>query len=419
MGFSESASRKMSSSLIGEKRFEPTALLDCWLNADPRQWLLHDRRYGRRSTSLASFLNDRTTSVELGSPISFSGPGYVRARIGGIPPQQLPPRPGVADLIIQNASWHDGTLEVVLHAQDRYRLDVRVPDDGEVLRLVAAVPYEPSDKGKYALALQGIVDPRELLEPGMYEVIRCLTTPRSKERVRQLRRVSSKSSGRELLKLAANWGGRVQQRYRSASQVASESTQPLATVVRICERLSELGLASRGLEVSCDNCGMTSFVPLDAPQGPGTCPGCNTEQPYSLDAESLKVTYRLNSLVDRASDNGVLCHVLAVGALLRLDPRSFTVPGVNLLRTSGQPAELDLLGFKGREVYAGEAKVSARGFVNLRRDFQLSREVGADIHVIACTEAVTDELRERAEREARRQRLELLILDQRSLRPPS
>ena len=56
--------------------------------------------------------------------------------------------------------------------------------------------------------------------------------------------------------------------------------------------------------------------------------------------------YRLNSLVDRANDQGVLPHLLAIAALGNGDS-TYIVPGVSAVLTGNQAVEVDLFGMRG------------------------------------------------------------------------
>jgi hypothetical protein len=319
---------------------------------------------------------------------------------------------------MHSAQWRHGDLEFLTHADNRYRVSTRVPTPDEMLRAAVGRPFSMSDKGKYALALQQLVEPTELLDPGITEVIRDLTTPRSKELRRALESASAAGSdARQLLKLATEWGGRAQQRFRSARQVQSAVGMSLEIVSDVLERLAALRLASRGLEIACRNCGMVSFEPMDASRHSASCPGCHSGQQYVMKSRTLKVVYRLNSLVDRASDNGVIGHVLAVGALRQRAETCHVVPGVEVAVGDQPKAELDLLGYVDDQVVAGEIKLTGRQFTTLRRDIELSKAVGADAHVMACVDDLPAEVRLRAESLARRVKIELLILDRTDLRP--
>src|ERR1700729_1887103 len=64
--------------------------------------------------------------------------------------------------------------------------------------------------------------------------------------------------------------------------------------------------------------------------------------------------YRLNALIDRASDQGVLPHLLARAALQKLDDTSHVLPGADLRFPDGSRLEVDLVGVLRGKVVAGE-----------------------------------------------------------------
>ena len=95
--------------------------------------------------------------------------------------------------------------------------------------------------------------------------------------------------------------------------------------------------------------------------------------------------YRLNALIDRASDQGVLPHLLARAALQKLDDTSLVLPGADLRFPDGSRLEVDLVGVLRGKVVAGEVKTSGDAFSRgqLERDFRLSKQLKADIHLMA------------------------------------
>ena len=105
--------------------------------------------------------------------------------------------------------------------------------------------------------------------------------------------------------------------------------------------------------------------------------------------------YRLNALLDRASDQGVLCH-LAVAEQLGSGESSFLLLGANLKQRSTHLGEVDLLGFQSSFLMSGEMKMSAGGFTDdeIRRAVQLAKLIRADVLVFGCTEALDATLQE-------------------------
>ena len=63
-----------------------------------------------------------------------------------------------------------------------------------------------------------------LAQPGVFAAIRALTTPRSKELLRELRKLRQDGAvDDELAEIAAHWGGRSERRYRSADQLQRDA----------------------------------------------------------------------------------------------------------------------------------------------------------------------------------------------------
>jgi hypothetical protein len=73
----------------------------------------------------------------------------------------------------------------------------------------------------------------------------------------------------------------------------------------------------------------------------------------------------------------------------------FVEPGANLYRGRGQIGELDLLGWKGSELVAGEAKTSRAGFsyADISRDVALAASTGADSYLAVCLEELPEDIR--------------------------
>jgi hypothetical protein len=111
-------------------------------------------------------------------------------RLAGAPFEGLPQRPSVAGLVVPNADWRAGSIQIRTNAAREYLLQIRVPSLEDAARtLLAEVTGErsPSDKGRLGMALQAKTDISALLEPGMYEAVAELTTPRSRQLERELR----------------------------------------------------------------------------------------------------------------------------------------------------------------------------------------------------------------------------------------
>lgn len=218
-------------------------------------------------------------------------------------------------------------------------------------------------------------------------------------------------------RLVAQWGHRGERRYRDASQVSKPSAAALETLVN-------RQWAERGFEIACTHCGISTFVPMaDVPtRGPAICGGCQSPQSYTLAKTTPKVVYRLDALVDRASDQGVLPHLLVIAALTAQDPDSSLLPGANVTFSDSPDEdgpEVDIFGVHQARVLAGEVKTKAVDFTpdQLARDVDLSKRLRADAHLLAAIDTVPADTEAAARGLRCDAGLELLVLSQPQLRP--
>ena len=395
------------------------------LNVEVRRWFVFERSYGV-STDVDVHLFRDSSTVRFTSPVPFTAAGYTLLRLAGTPFEGLPQRPSVANLVVPNADWHAGSIQLRTNALHEYLLQIRVPSLEEAVQTLlgqATSKHQPSDKGRLGIGLQATADISVLLEPGMYEAAVELTTPRSKQLQRELRRLRVQGAADEdLAELAARWGGRAERRYRGAQNLDRVGEARALTVL---EKLCALGWTERGLEIHCGKCGVRSFVPLSdaSAKGQPRCRGCGALQWYTADSKSsaLSINYRLDTYVDRASDQGVLPHLLVAAALARRHPRSWVLPGVELSFADGHMAETDIFGVYDSRVIAGEVKTSASEFSpeQMVRDIELSIRLRADVHLLAALDDIADETAATARELSGRAGLDLLVLGRGELRPDS
>jgi len=359
-------------------------------------WLVFQRRYGT-VTQVATQLFRDSTLIRFDSPVPFTGDGFALVRLSGGPFNALPRRPSTAVLVHDAATWHGTTLQLATDVRRDYHFQVRVPrlaDAVDVVLSEVVNQHRLSDKGKIGGALQASKDIAALLQPGTYEAVVELTTPRAEQLRRQLRNLHPEgvTVNRAVAdRLVAEWGHRGERRYRDASQVSNLSAGSLETLV-------DQQWAERGFEIACTNCGISTFVPMaDVPsRGAAICDGCQSPQRYTLGKATPKVVYRLDALIDRASDQGVLPHLLVIAALTAQDPDSSLLPGVNLAFPDSpgeDDPEVDIFGVHQARVLAGEVKTKAGYFTpdQLARDVDLSRRLRADVHLLAAIDTVPAE----------------------------
>jgi hypothetical protein len=67
---------------------------------------------------------------------------------------------------------------------------------------------------------------------------------------------------------------------------------------------------------------------------------------------------------------------------------------MDVVLPNGTPKEVDIFGFVGRAVIAGEVKTSSAEFTpeQIRRDIALSSALGATNHVLGCAEQLDEQL---------------------------
>ncbi len=390
-----------------------------------RDWFVFGREYGSPTDVDVQLFRDGSR-VRFLSPVPFTGAGYTLIRLSGTPFDGLPQRPSIAALVVPNANWRAGSIQLRTNAVRDYLFEIRVPSlQDAVQTLLGEVTTEhlPSNKGRLGMGLQANADVAALLEPGIYEAAVALTTPRSRQLERELRTLRAQDAAdAELVELAARWGGRAERRYRSAQDLGLVGK---AQALGMLEKLCALGWAERGLEINCSNCGVRSFVPLPeaSAKGQPRCRGCGTVQGYTADSKSsaLSIFYRLDTYVDRASDQGVLPHLLVVAALARRQPRSWVLPSVELSFANGCKAEADIFGVHDSRVVVGEVKTSASEFSpeQIARDVELSTRLGADVHLLAAVDDITEATTVTAKELCDRVGLDVLVLGRRELRPDS
>jgi len=386
---------------------------------DPWPWFLGRRRYGKSTEVEAHFhLGHAVPSVA--SPVSWRGPGRTLLSLRSPVLDMLPKRPAVASLVIRNATWSDDALQIATVATTPYNLKINLPTLNQALDAVLAertLDHGPSDKGRLAAALADRAI--DLLESGVYEAACSLSTPRSKELLRELRAMHARGkSMQDIEEVATAWGGRVERRYRSVPRLNAPSGAKTAEAL---ERLSAMGWAERGLEVSCSGCGMKGFVALHSTTAEARCPGCGSPQSYTRDGpgQGPAIQYRLNTLVDRAVDQGVLPHLLVVAALAQRHPATLLRPGVDVELAGWGTAEIDIVGLHGGKIVVGEVKSSPSDFTRrqIRRDVALSSLLGADTYLMAAVGEVGDAARQEAARVTAKAGIDLMVLDRSDLRP--
>ena len=243
------------------------------INIEPRQFFIFERQYGEWTETIGQLFRDET-QLDFDSAVTFRGNGSTLLRLSSRALDAYPRRNEIADLIQSNAQWQRDRLQIATMALDRYRISIQLPERADVLNTILqrnGVTHTLSEKGLLARSLSLQLDIDELLRPSVYEVVVELTTPRTKELRRELERQADSGARRaELLEIAAHWGGRRERRYRTAEELRSRAGP---ASLEALERLAAIGWIERGLQIRCEQCGVTSFVPLASANWYAAVPG--------------------------------------------------------------------------------------------------------------------------------------------------
>jgi hypothetical protein len=186
------------------------------------------------------------------------------------------------------------------------------------------------------------------------------------------------------------------------------------------ERLVGIGWADRGLETACTSCGLKRFHPLssDLAHEQGHCPVCGAIAAHTATEHTLTVHYRLNGRVDHANDQGVIAHLMVIGALSRRYTHTWLMPGMDLTCHDGVKREVDILGICDGTVVSGEVKMSGDQFTDqqVKRDIDTTVRLGAQRHVMAATTTIAQHPKQLAAAICEENNIELVVLEREDLR---
>lgn len=282
------------------------------------------------------------------------------------------------------------------------------------------VGHAPSDKGLLACGIRTLVSDSNILRDSVtLRVIDALTTHRFEYELKEAKKQFPDQVPEALAAMATRMQ-EIRQTSRTLIQVREELRQGGMQVTRhqvgtVLTRLVNTGAAIRGFMVSCTSCGMSTFVDVSQLEAPPTCPGCGSYAALvsAHDGEPAQ-HYRLNGMVDRASDQGVLPHVVAAAALCQKGqhPEAYVSPGTNCTLPDGTKAEADVLALVGRDLWLGEAKSRSDGFTDeqLEKDLALTLAVGASTYLMICLDGIDAGCLQRACARATMSGVQLLTL---------
>ncbi|MCW2902970.1 MAG: hypothetical protein JWO67_5235, partial [Streptosporangiaceae bacterium] len=316
----------------------------------------------------------------------------------------------VARLFHRNGSWRNGGLQIPVRAEPEFRLPLAVPSLAKAVGTLLderTIRWQTSEKGAIGASLTDDEIALQVLgEPHVLESIGKLTTPRGKRMAQELAKLLGKDRplSESEAEFAARWGGRTERTIKTPAHLGHGAPRAAAGVL---ERLAGIGWAERGLEIKCTACGINSFLPMStvSERGVPRCPGCHTLGAYTGN-DGPTTAYRLDSRIDRASDQGVLPHLLTIAALSRTAQASWFLPGVDLWfaadreKADSEKKEADILGIADGKLITGEVKTSGQQFTiaQIGKDIAIATRLEADIYVMAAaTSPIPDEAQKNAQ----------------------
>ncbi|MCX5216117.1 hypothetical protein OG689_44085 [Kitasatospora sp. NBC_00240] len=381
------------------------------------------RTYGETTQVDVPVVREKIT-LRFPSPVPFTAWVDVLVGVTCEPFAAFPKRDSVAKLVDKKARWRNEAIEVATSMRREVRIELNVPTLATVantLLVEQAERHETSEKGAVGVGLMDETSMAALGEAGVLETIQKLTTPRTSHMVRALERLRGKEdplsdAEREF---AARWGGRSERVFKSAAKLGHGTVEAASAAL---ERLADVGWAERGLEIKCGACGITTFLPLSGvpERGAARCPGCGTLGGYTGAGQGPSLVYRLDSRIDRASDQGVLPHLLTIAALQRRYTRSWFLPGVDLwFPGKTNKMEADLFGIADAKVITGEVKASGEEFTKpgqIEKDVSIAVNLGADLYVMAAITTIPEAAQEAAKVLCQEHGVDILVLGPMELR---
>lgn len=396
------------------------SLLTFTVNTDPAQFWAAPRRNGSLRLEVAQ-LRRPFTQLSSESPQRWAPEYLMSGRVALTYSSDAIAGPSVdpvAKLYHRDATWSGTSLRIITNNRPDYPFILGLPEPAEVLQSAlgaAGARYEQSDKGQQ---ITGIASANPDL--GFFRrrstilTIKALTGTPSRDLVHELRAMREASAVSEKTVdrlIASSTLGR--RPSRSATELRPLTRPFASSVVTTLEELVTRGAAEMGLVVACPLCSLTDFQPLQTVDRGAKCRGCGSRARFKTGGTgSTEIYYRLSSLMNTLSLNGGLAP-LAAHALLA-EERAFVEPGANLFKGDSQVGEVDVLGWRGSSLFAGEAKMSASGFehADIESDLAKAAQIGADSFVAICLDDMPLSTQKKLGDAASAAGLQVRILDQ-------
>ena len=117
--------------------------------------------------------------------------------------------------------------------------------------------------------------------------------------------------------------------------------------------------------------------------------------------------------MDFANDSGVVAHLMVIAALPRRHEHTFLKPGVDLFLTDGAKGEADVLGICDGKLVSGEVKMSGHAFTDRQvdKDLDIAQRLRSEVYVMAATDTIKDEVKERTRARCDELGVQLLLLE--------
>lgn len=167
------------------------------------------------------------------------------------------------------------------------------------------------------------------------------------------------------------------------------------TLLPLLTELSKVGVIRRGHQLPCPVCDLTSWHPLSTLDEQVKCPGCGISFPLPVElpgGSELQTHYVLNSLVNRAFDQGVIPALIAMSHVARVNAPAYCRTAALELRRAADPAlagDLDFVMFANGRLLAGEAKSGSRLGAKDYATAETAAQVGFDEYFF-CTASMFD-----------------------------
>jgi hypothetical protein len=428
LGLKESKTKRISMSFSSSERNLTEAPLTYRINVDPRALVMGERVGGKRRT-LPIVISGNSLTLHLSSPVDFNYRvgGHVRFDVEGIDSLDLPRRSAVASLIHDNATFTSHGLSLITSPNRTYDFTLRIPSSASVTSAMLEEigwQWTPSDKGRYARALlsesAGTDRIAILQSSSAYRLVGqlvSLTSRKAEAIVKRVARVRglSDEDKRQLVSRALTVATPV---WKSANEIASQLRSRKGPVLADLGELVRCGLVRRGLQFSCAICGMPNVFPLGQEGDMVECPGCGTIAPLiGPSAAEPTFLYALNSLLDRAMDQDVIPHLLALEYLTTHNEAIWGYPGADITGPNEEGRELDILAISRTGLVVGELKPADRFTHQVIDDaVELAHRLKAEAVVLGSLTRWSQRRRSHAETVARRAQLKLILLDRELLR---